>query len=507
MTTSSSPPPHTGEPPIRVPPVVSALPPVRIVPPPSLAVVSALPSASAAPLTTLSPGTPAASAAPLTTFNSAPQSLPLRAWYSLCAGGDWLFGLASVLGCLMVLAPIPILQFISLGYLLEVSGRVARSGKLRDGFIDLPKFARVGGMVAGTWLMLLPLRLLALNSRDAHLIDPGGSSDRAWRTGLVICTTFMVAHILLAWYSGGKLRHFFWPLLAPFQFGMKLAFGRVIGPLMRPLMGAISPKFAADLYVPRPLSTWFPPAILWAGIRRGNVYTSARDAVWEFVLELRIPYYFWLGARGFVGALAWLFLPVLLLVAGTSVPGLGILLGWLGAFGLALVLIYLPFLQTHFARENRFAAMFEIGAVRAYFRRAPIAFWFGLTITLLLALPLYLLKIEFAQREIAALLSLFFIAFIFPARLLTGWALGRAQHRDAPRVYRWRWLNWLMNLDPLPVHSWRGFFVRQFFRITAIPIVLAYILIVWLTQYTSWSGPASLFEQHAFLVPVPFLGG
>ena len=43
-------------------------------------------------------------------------------------------------------------------------------------------------------------------------------------------------------------------------------------------------------------------------------------------------------------------------------------------------------------------------------------------------------------------------------------------------------------------------------RLAAIPVVLMYLLIVFFTQYTSWYGPASLFEQHAFLLPVPFLG-
>jgi hypothetical protein len=39
-----------------------------------------------------------------------------------------------------------------------------------------------------------------------------------------------------------------------------------------------------------------------------------------------------------------------------------------------------------------------------------------------------------------------------------------------------------------------------------IPAALFYVLIVFFTQYTSWNGVWSLYEQHAFLVPVPFLG-
>ena len=119
----------------------------------------------------------------------------------------------------------------------------------------------------------------------------------------------MIGHILLAWYSGGRLRHFFWPFLAPFQLAARLLFGGIIGPIFRPLITAISPALAEDLFVPRPLSAWFPPAILVAGIRRGRMFAEARDAVWDFVVSLRLPQYFWLGLRGFVGALAWLLIP------------------------------------------------------------------------------------------------------------------------------------------------------------------------------------------------------
>jgi hypothetical protein len=150
---------------------------------------------------------------------------------------------------------------------------------------------------------------------------------------------------------------------------------------------------------------------------------------------------------------------------------------------MAFVLIYLPFLQTHFACQNRFTAMFEWSAVRQQFRRAPIAYWLALTITLLFALPLYLLKIEPPPRELWWTLTIFFILFIYPARLLTGWAVGRAMHHEKPRHFVFRWMS----------------------RLAAIPVVLAYLFILFFTQYTSYLGPASLLEQHAFLLPVPFL--
>jgi hypothetical protein len=414
-----------------------------------------------------------------------PKSWPFKLWYGLCYVLEWLFGLASLLACLAVLAAIPIVNFLSLGYLLEACGRVAKSGRIRDGFIDIPKFARIGSMVAGTWLCLLGPRLVSSLATDAWLIDPDGFATRGWRVAQLAITVLVLGHILLAWYSGGRLQHFFWPLLAPFQLAARVIFGWMIGPLVRPLIRTVSPALAEDLYVEKPYSTWFPPAILLAGTRRGRMFEEARDAVWDFVTSLRVPHYFWLGLRGFAGALAWLLVPSLMLMAGTSDRGpVTIVIGFFGAVVMGYVLLHLPFLQTHFACQNRLRAMFDLKEARAQFRRAPIAYWLALAITLLFALPLYLLKIEpVIPPELRWTITMFFILFIYPARLLTGWAVGRAMRHQRPRFFLVRWLA----------------------RAAAVPVVAIYVFILFFTQYTSFLGPASILEQHAFLLPVPFL--
>ena len=43
-------------------------------------------------------------------------------------------------------------------------------------------------------------------------------------------------------------------------------------------------------------------------------------------------------------------------------------------------------------------------------------------------------------------------------------------------------------------------------RLAFLPIVFVYVVVVYFTQYISWYGGLSLYEQHAFLLPVPFLG-
>lgn len=353
---------------------------------------------------------------------------------------QWCFGLASMIAILAVLATVPLLQFLSLGYLLECSGRVAKSGRLRDGFVGIRKAARVGSIWLGTWLCLWPARLVASLTYDAHLASPFSPEARAWRAAAFVLTVLTVAHIVWAWMRGGKLRHFLWP--APIRLLKRL----------------------------------------W----QGGVYRDARDATWDFVASLRLTHYFWLGLRGFAGGAAWLFFPLLLFAAATLLPeGPGpALLSFVGGLLLACVLLYLPFLQTHFAVEQRFVALFDIATVRAQFQRAPIAFWFALLITLLFALPLYLLKIELVQREVAWIPSLVFVLFIFPARLLTGWAVGRARRREKVRFFVFRWLAWLGE----------------------VPVVATYVFLIYFTQYLSWYGVWSLFEQHAFLLPVPFVG-
>jgi hypothetical protein len=356
--------------------------------------------------------------------------------HSICEG---LFGVAVLMISVAVLAALPVLQFLSLGYLLEAGGRVARTGRLRDGFIGVRLAARLGGLIVGCWLMLLPVRFVADLAYSAQIIDPDGRIAAAWRIGLFVLIVLTALHVGLACARGGRLRYFFWP----FNF-------------------------------------------IWVFLRilRGVYYTEARDAVWDTVLSLRLPYYFSLGFRGFIGAFAWLVLPVTLLALGQVSGPLAPLVGFFGALLLALVLVYLPFLQMRLAMTNRLSAVFEIREVRRDFRCAPWAFAFSFVITLLFALPLYLLKIEMVPREAAWLPSLVFIAFIFPARLLTGWAMGRAVHRETPRHWFFRWTG----------------------RLPFLPAALFYVLIVFFTQYTSWNGVWSLYEQHAFLVPVPFFG-
>ena len=99
-----------------------------------------------------------------------------RWWQKLGIAASSLLGLTSVVLTLAIISAIPVLNLLSLGYLLESSARVARSGRLRDGFVGLSRFASVGRIALSCWIWFLPLRLLHSFWRDAELIEAGGDT-------------------------------------------------------------------------------------------------------------------------------------------------------------------------------------------------------------------------------------------------------------------------------------------------------------------------------------------
>jgi hypothetical protein len=358
-----------------------------------------------------------------------------RAGGAMLSAIEWLFGLVALVVGLSTLAALPVVQLMTLGYFLESAARVAQTGRLRDGLIGVRRAARLGGVTAAISLLLVPAWLVASYARSAELIDSGGPATRNWRVALIVITFLSFFHICVSCARGGRLRHFLWPLGHPFWLVRRL--------------------------------------------RAGGLYAEVRDALWALVASLRIPYYFRIGLVGFVGTLAWLVVPAILIGATAKFPVAGLV----GAILLAVIVPFLPFLQVRYAVEGDISALFSRRAIRDRFRRAPWAFAFSLMVLLLASIPLYLLKVEMIPREAAWLPSLVFVIFLAPARLLTGWAYARSGRRDRPRHWIFRTLG----------------------RIAIVATALLYVIVVFLGQYTSWGGVSSLYEQHAFLLPVPFL--
>jgi hypothetical protein len=394
------------------------------------------------PLATLEPVAPSDSESIEESLAARPRARS-RCWALVCriahgvgSAAEWIFGLASLVVILSTLAAWPLVQLLTLGYLLESSARVAQSGRLRDGFVGVRRAAHIGGMALGIWLALVPAWIIGQLATSADLIDPGSRIARNWRTVLGAVTIITFLHVAVACARGGRLRHFLWP------------FGH---------------------------SFW-----LFRRLNESGLYTQTRDAVWSYLAELRLLHYFRLGLVGFLGTLAWLVVPALLIAAGGRQP----LLGIAGGLVLAIIVPFLPFLQVHYAVEGRVRSLFSPGAIRQRFRRAPWAFAFALLALLVgAAIPLNLLKIEMISRDAAWLPSLVFVIFLAPARLLTGWAYARSARREQPRHWLLRWMG----------------------RLAIVPAAFLYVLVVFLAQYTSWEGVTSLYDQHAFLLPVPFL--
>jgi len=349
-------------------------------------------------------------------------------------------GLLTLWVALAALSAVPLLHFFSLGYLLKASAAVAESGRFRDGFPALGAFARIGTVVAGVWLWLLPLRLVHDLWRDVAQIHPGGPREAELRVVLSVLAAVIAVHLLWALAQGGRFRHFF---------------------------------------VPRPL------AFLDWLVSRGR-WTKLRRLLREMRPGLDLPRLWWLGLRASIGALAWLLPSVALLFAGAGAQheAAAFLLSLAGGIALATAALFLPFAQCRFAQTGRFRDLFAAGEIRSFFQRAPLAFWTALAAVLLFSLPLYLLKIELAPREVAWLSGLVFVAFLYPARLLVGWSLARARQREGKR-------HWTLR------YAATG---------AILPVLALYALVVWLSQYLSWHGSFGLVDQHAFMIPAPMLG-
>jgi hypothetical protein len=346
-----------------------------------------------------------------------------------------IWGVASLAVGLAILAAIPVVNLLCLGYLLHGAGRVADTGRLAAGFPGIAKASRIGKIAFGTWLVLWPLRGISQLADAAFLIDPHGAAKR-WQIVVTVVLILTVCHILWACVRGGRLRDFLWP--APIKF------------------------------------------LRW--LRSSGKYVALRDAVCDYLLGLRLPFYWKFGLKGAIGSLFWLVPPIAILLTASKLPeGPAAALSFIGGLALLPAAIYLPLLQVRFAQTGTLNAFQELGTVRDWFGRQPMCLTIGTGVVLASAVPLYLLKIELTPEEIRWLPALVFTVFAWPARLLIARLAAVAQRRDNAAHWAWRWI----------------------WRLVTLGLATGYVLAVYLSQYLSWEGTASLLDQHAFLVPGP----
>ena len=117
-----------------------------------------------------------------------PWRIAGRVARGIASATEWVFGLISLVLGLSMLAALPVIRVLSLGYFLESSARVAQTGRLRDGVIGVRLAARIGCLVAAIWLALVPAWFVGSYARSAELIDPGGPTARNLRIAQVVVT-------------------------------------------------------------------------------------------------------------------------------------------------------------------------------------------------------------------------------------------------------------------------------------------------------------------------------
>lgn len=348
----------------------------------------------------------------------------------------------------------PIAQVMVLGYLLLVAGRLASGATIRQSVPGVRLAGRIGAILTASGIAALPTQLLTHWQSVATIIEPETQTALLLSRATIVLSLVLTVHLWWAWARGGRLRHYLWP--QPI---------RLIKEAWRP-------------------KTW----------------SDMSDRLWESIVALRLPKLFWMGVRGGAGTLVWL-IPGMLIMIVTR-EGKQAAAGLVGVISFVLLgyfLMTLPFLQAHFAAEDRFRSIFDWARVRRDLHFAPWSYAAALMIALvLMPIPLYLLKIEATPEEIVWLPCLVFVAFMLPARIATGLCLRRARR-----------------LRAIGESERGGSFVpgfwatgsRWFVRFCAAPVMVAtYLFVLFGSQFTSWDGVDTWVRQHALLVPVPFIG-
>ncbi len=322
---------------------------------------------------------------------------------SFWKGLHWFVGLVTdvVIGGPMLCALLalglvtPVVNLATYGYILDVTGGIGRTGKLRWGFRHLRGAKRAFTGLLGTAASLGPAYFVWTLYVDAGVLEPGRGRF------LLLLGAFALAVVGLAHVA----------LTVARKQGRLLSF-------LRPLWNVI----------------WLGMRIWKKGLRAGvlDPIADTARAGWSFFEDN-----LWLGLRGWVATFLWL-LPVAVLMAGASIsPGFLAL----GTILLVPVALILPIAQARLAAEDRFSAAFEPIELARTYGKAPLLFVLSIAWILLAALPMYLFKVE-ALPHVAfvALIAGFFVAMILPSKLLAGWALARASRRETQAPFFFRFI-------------------------------------------------------------------
>lgn len=358
------------------------------------------------------------------------------AWHWPAATLASVWNLLSLTVLLAVVAAIPIVQLVSLGYLLRAAANLSSGRSWRTALPGVQLAGRIATFAMLTALLWLPVLLVTDLSYSVQLLRPGTSQAVAWRVA-----AFVVASVWLMWVTwaamrGGRWWHMLWP---------------------RPI------RFAKQIW-------------------RRATWSKAADDLWALFERTRCIELWWLGLRAAAGALIWLAIPVSMMIIGLRAEKMEIapLIGLVGAISLTWVMLFLPFLQILMAERNRFKDIFSVREVRRRFRHAPLAMGLSLILLFALSIPLYLLRIEATPEQLTWLPSLFFVGIMFPSKLALGAAMGYGARRPRPRNFFLRWsarllcvaasLTYVGALYIAQFIAWEGIYVMYFQHAVLVPV-------------------------------------
>ncbi len=350
-------------------------------------------------------------------------------------------GIAVLIALLALLAAVPGLSLLALGYMVAAEGDVARTGRLRSAFPLLPIATRTGMILVMVGVFMIPIWLLStLAAARGVIVASSPIAPGPQRTLLTILQIGFFLHLAAAIACGGRLGHFFRPI----RNVKRLASGMKDG-------------------------SWQMAVNRWS----------------DWLMHTFRPlFHLVVAVKAVVGAVIWLFVPTVLLAVGTQPhehPDGPALISLLGGLLLIPVASWLPLLQAHQAATGRFTAIFEVRTVRRIIARVPLHWALATILLYTSAVPLYLTKVRLPAADAVWLLTPLFVLLIYPTRIMFGWVYARGLRKDRPAAWLLRW----------PV------------RILMVPILAVYAGLLFMTPLISEAGRAAMFENHAFLLPIP----
>ena len=125
-------------------------------------------------------------------------------FYWIRATLSFVWKITSFVVLLSIVATIPILQFASFGYMLEVASRIARGHPVSKCFPGSDIAGRLLIILICVSLSWLPVWFIADMAYTAELIEQGGAVARRFRFAARLISVVWIIWVLWAVFRGGK---------------------------------------------------------------------------------------------------------------------------------------------------------------------------------------------------------------------------------------------------------------------------------------------------------------